>query len=619
MSMCNNTELILDKLNRGFININTSNKITSINKTALDMTGMLTDKTISHPSGKINIGDIVIIADNKLGEDDGGLQTEDLKKLNIYNEDILPGDCILAIGSYESEEKPIYKYFREHSLEPNILLEGIYLDIKIKVSINFDDHKMTIEVDNKEYIMDYQNSIGHMVIIDRNKKNIKFIQSSGYTIRKETIKDLLDGMPYLEKPIKEEVIHNRILNMDYRHLFEEEEFIETINALFMGEIQEIKNETFELNKRMFLCNLIPYYIGAKEENKISGIYLILQSSEELRNVIFNRSEILNKIEKFYGRSLEESKKRTSFHSKFIGNSIVSKKIRYLSRKAADKNFPVLLTGESGTGKSMLAREIHMLSGNEKPLVEVRCNAISSNLFESELFGYVKGAFTGANREGKKGYFEEANGGTIFLDEIGEIPLDIQVKLLQALEDKVIYRVGSSKPIHIDVRIILATNKNLEKAVEEKTFRKDLYYRINVFPIEIPELKYREGDVVELSELFLKEVCKEYNIKTKKFSNEAMNEILAFEWPGNVRQLKNRIERAVVLCESNLIYPEHLGLYDSYKNLNLNQMLEIEELNIINRYIAKNHGDKVKTAYELGISKSTLYSKLKKSNTGLKKS
>jgi len=205
----------------------------------------------------------------------------------------------------------------------------------------------------------------------------------------------------------------------------------------------------------------------------------------------------------------------------------------ISFKSSNTKFNVIITGESGTGKSLIARLIHEKNNKHSPFVEVNCNAIAPTLFESELFGYVGGAFTGALSSGRSGFFENANGGTIFLDEIGDLPLEIQVKLLHVLQNKIIYRVGSSKPIPIDVRVIAATNKKLEEEVLNGTFRQDLYYRINVFPIHMPPLREHKSDLYTLINRILNKICTRYDIELKQFSGEALDKLIRYDWPGNV--------------------------------------------------------------------------------------
>lgn len=291
-------------------------------------------------------------------------------------------------------------------------------------------------------------------------------------------------------------------------------------------------------------------------------------------------------------------------------------IKRLAYKASQTNFNVIITGESGTGKSHLAREIHKMGKKDAPFVEVNCNAIAPSLFESELFGYVAGAFTGAAAGGKAGFFEEANGGTIFLDEIGEIPLSIQAKLLHVLQNKRIYRVGSSKPIDVDVRVITATNRNLEEEVHKGNFRQDLYYRINVFPICIPPLRQRKGDLYILINSVLDDICKRYHMKHMLLSEEALQKMLNYSWPGNVRELENVMERAVTICDSPLIYSEHILIEaETKRRMTLKEQLEREECRIITETLANKRYKRRETMEELGLSKSVFYEKLKKYQLG----
>ncbi len=221
------------------------------------------------------------------------------------------------------------------------------------------------------------------------------------------------------------------------------------------------------------------------------------------------------------------------------------------------NATVLIRGESGTGKELVANSIHYNSLRAKqPFVKVNCAALPSNLIESELFGHEKGAFTGAIKQ-KLGKFELAHKGTIFLDEAGSIDLDVQVKLLRILQEKEFERVGGHKTIKTDVRIIAATNKNLEQAVEKEVFRGDLYYRLNVFPIYMPPLRERKTDILLLADFFLEKYSKENSKKIKRFSTPAIDMLMSYHWPGNVRELENCIERSVLLCEEGVIHSYHL--------------------------------------------------------------
>ncbi|MEO0137736.1 MAG: sigma-54-dependent Fis family transcriptional regulator [candidate division WOR-3 bacterium] len=243
----------------------------------------------------------------------------------------------------------------------------------------------------------------------------------------------------------------------------------------------------------------------------------------------------------------------------IGRSEQFKNVLSLAEKVAPSNASVLILGENGTGKELIARYIHRLSPRrDKPFIAVSCAAIPSTLLESELFGYEKGAFTGAFTQ-HKGRFELANQGTIFLDEIGDMLPETQSKLLRVLQEKEFERLGGTKTIKVDVRVIAATNQNLEEKIKQKQFREDLFYRLNVFPIYIPPLRDRKDDILIIAEHYLSYYSKQMNKDIKKFSDEAIDRLLNYPWPGNVRELQNVIERAVVLTNSDTIKPDTLML------------------------------------------------------------
>jgi transcriptional regulator with GAF, ATPase, and Fis domain len=228
-------------------------------------------------------------------------------------------------------------------------------------------------------------------------------------------------------------------------------------------------------------------------------------------------------------------------------------------RAAGTDATVLLEGESGTGKELFARSLHALSPRaDGPFVAINCAAIPDTLLETELFGHEKGAFTGAANR-KPGRFEMAHRGTLFLDEIGDLPLALQAKILRALEEKQFERVGGTQSLHVDVRVVAATNRQLKQRVAERQFREDLYFRLSVFPIQIPPLRERPHDVVILARHFVDRFCRDMNKKPLTLSSAALDELHAYAWPGNVRELQNCIERAVILSEGDTIHPRHLNL------------------------------------------------------------
>lgn len=234
----------------------------------------------------------------------------------------------------------------------------------------------------------------------------------------------------------------------------------------------------------------------------------------------------------------------------------------MANRVAPLDTPVILFGETGVGKEVMARYIyHHSQRSQTSMIKVNCGAIPDQLIESELFGYEAGAFTGANKAGKMGLFELANNGTLFLDEVGELPKDMQVKLLRALQEQEIMRIGGQKPIKVDVRIIAATNRNLEQMVKDGTFREDLYYRLTVFPISIPPLRFRRKDITPLALSFLGKLNKKYNMK-KYFTNKSIQLLNEYNWPGNIRELRNIVERAVIVSIGNEIKPDDLHLFQS---------------------------------------------------------
>lgn len=307
----------------------------------------------------------------------------------------------------------------------------------------------------------------------------------------------------------------------------------------------------------------------------------------------------------------------------IGKSPRFLKALDLAKRVANSQATVLVTGESGTGKEVIARAIHnMSSRRKKPFVAINCSAIPENLLESELFGHAKGSFTGAS-EKKTGLFEEAEGGTLFLDEIGDMNVLLQAKLLRVIQDRKIRRVGENQPRPVDVRIISATHKDLTKEVEEGRFREDLYFRLKVIPIFIPPLRERKEDVLPLADFFLKKFAALEEINIEGFSKNAIEWLLQNKWKGNVRELENTIERAVVLCKGKNVEVEDLqeldydlGNTDGYDDFSVNLFKKDEKMTmdaLVKKYIQftleKNNGAKDKTAKELDIDRKTLYRKL----------
>jgi DNA-binding NtrC family response regulator len=310
---------------------------------------------------------------------------------------------------------------------------------------------------------------------------------------------------------------------------------------------------------------------------------------------------------------EQVKERTRFES-MIGQSRPMQEIFDLICDVAPMDSTVLITGETGTGKGLAAKAIHTNSSRRNgPFVTVNCGAIPEHLMETELFGHQKGAFTDA-KETKKGRLELAHGGTLFLDEIGEISMRMQIDLLRVLEDRVFYRVGGTQPIEADFRVIAATNRNLEAAITAGVFREDLYYRLNVISFEMPSLIQHKEDIPLLAEHFLYRFAQETNKPTDKISREAMDEMMLYDWPGNIRELENAIERAVVVGKERKIMPEDLPIFchEPTPARRASSLKEVEKAHI-QQVLTENQWNIARSAKILEIDRSTLYSKIKRYN------
>jgi transcriptional regulator with GAF, ATPase, and Fis domain len=283
------------------------------------------------------------------------------------------------------------------------------------------------------------------------------------------------------------------------------------------------------------------------------------------------------------------------------------------RKVAPTDISVLITGETGTGKELIAREVHRRSDRrDNPFVVVNCGAIPENLLESELFGHVRGAFTGAvaTRDGR---FQVAHGGTLFLDEIGEMSVALQVKLLRAIQEKIVTKVGDTRPEPVDIRVIAATHKNLEQEIAGGRFREDLYYRLNVVGIHLPPLRERGEDLMIIARYLLKRYTEEYSSKVKGFSPQCVMLMKRYAWPGNIRQLENRLKKAVIMAERVQLAPEDLELSDADLEpvMPLNQAKEEFQRRYINEVLARNNGNRTKTAHDLGVDPRTIFRHLER--------
>jgi len=432
---------------------------------------------------------------------------------------------------------------------------------------------------------------------------------------------LYDGILIIDK---EGIV--RYINPAYTRITKVEE--KNIIGRYLSEVRPgsrltnvVKNEKMELgaHRKMgeveYLVNMVPIY----EEGKVIGGISLLNELVD----IYKLTEKLN-LSKIIIQNLKEHVK-TLGNGKYSFDDIIavdekSVEIKDFAKRIALADSNVLITGESGTGKELYASAIHNLSPRKDfPFIPVNCASFEKNLIESELFGYEEGAFTGAKKNGKTGLFQLAQGGTLFLDEIGELEYGLQGKLLRVLQEKSVRKIGGSKEIPIDVRLICATNKNLEKMIQDNTFRRDLYYRIAIMPLSILPLREKKNDIKSIAEKFLLDLSIKYK-KEVKLNENALKVLKEYDWPGNIRELKNIIEFTFNMVEGNEIKAEHLPIAIK-KNLKendnispLSEVVKEAEKSYLKKVI-EIYGDSVegkkKAAKALEISLATLYNKLEK--------
>lgn len=374
-------------------------------------------------------------------------------------------------------------------------------------------------------------------------------------------------------------------------------------------------ELQKINNNYMIASRSPIF----KEGKVTGaVGKILFKNVNQFTSLSKRIQSLEKELQMYKGVFREGNKATYTFDHLIGNSQVFEKVKVQARKMANSDSNVLILGPSGTGKELFAHAIHNESRRAMGVfVKVNCAAIPTELLESELFGYEEGSFTGAKKGGKIGRFEAANGGTIFLDEIGELPLHMQVKLLRVLQEKEVERIGATGTIPVDVRVIAATNRNLEEMVATREFRLDLFYRLKVMEIKVPSLKKRIDDIEILVHYFLEKYQSMMKKSVLGISDHALSILQGYSWPGNIRELENTIERALNMVEKEVVIePKHLpeDMMGNHKQISVRPLAEVldeAERNAIMECLRQVNGNKTETAKKLGISRTALYEKLNK--------
>ncbi len=379
----------------------------------------------------------------------------------------------------------------------------------------------------------------------------------------------------------------------------------------IGDIQNIKGK-----------EIVVMRLPIEKDGKITGALgkIMFKDITQMTTLANKISKLSSEVE--YYKNVMKKYQGTSFTvNNIIGRSAIMSEVKQMAMKVAHSNSTILIRGESGTGKELFANAIYYESSRSRePFIKVNCAAIPENLLESELFGYEEGAFTGAKKGGKIGKFELAHKGTIFLDEIGDMPLTMQVKLLRVLQEKEIERIGGRTPVSIDVRVLAATNRPLEELMEKKLFRTDLYYRLNVVELKIPPLRYRKEDIPELVNFLLRKLCNSMGFLVPRVHEDTMNYLIEYSWPGNIREMENVLEHCLNFVEGDLIQTVHLPNYIRHQPAGeivmpgqLREILEEAERTAIEKALRQCQGSKIKASEMLGISRASIYQKIDKYN------
>lgn len=574
----------------GFFAINNKDDAVLLNDEVLKYTKDDNREVRWYGKGNIENGDLVLY----FGKNAAGCIGENrLDTIPIHD-----GEWNIVLFRYENKDCfPLVKRLEFKNVKPSeqTLMDVIFSEEHICAELSEDE---TVRMSISEY--EYQRKLdelgeGLLMLVRRGR--VRYFSRPGATV--QNIREILKGETfkgYIEgKPIDKA-----------ENLFDSN-VLRAVKAL--ADMEENSIAFCSVNGRVAAVSKPSIDLSMAEG--ISAIYTIGDEKEYLE-VIKEKTQIYDYL--FHNDEIKIGNNELSCEARLRGSGKNIEEINRNLEKVCRKNVTIVLTGESGTGKTFLAKEIHKNSRRaDGPFVNVNCAAIAYNLIESELFGYEDGAFTGAKKGGKVGYFELAKGGTLFLDEISELPLLLQGKLLEVLQEGTFYRVGGVKKIRTDVRLIVATNRNLERMVKEGQFREDLYYRISVFPIKLPPLRERIEDMYSIIEDTLPGICQRLEIEPLMLTDGALQKMKQYNWPGNIRELENVLEKAAVVSEGSFICAEDVNLENSVAGnqiaRNLKEKLRGYEKELIQAAFEQFSGNRKLVAEYLGISKTNLFEKV----------
>ncbi len=555
-------QMVFEELTNAIVVINTAGIVTHINSRALELLGVKLENAIGKPM-------LTVYPESKLNETMVTQKIERNIRLNVHSR-----ACIASRVPLFEEGKVIGAI-------------SIFDDIT-----RIEQLSSRIEADRSEMSV-------LKTVLEIAYDGILVVDSNGYItmISNAYMKFLgIEGDEVIGKHVTEVIENTRM------------------HIVAQTGIPEV-NDFQEIHGDYMVATRIPYYVDGKLAGAIGKV--IFRNVSELQNINKKFSRVEKELKNLKSEISSLHRAKYSLSQIITSDDEINKLKNYVNKLAHSKS-SVLIQGESGTGKELFAHAIHLSSHRrEMPFIKVNCAAIPEHLLESELFGYEKGSFTGADKNGRIGKFELADQGTIFLDEIGDMPLQMQAKILRVLQEGEVERIGSNSPKQVDVRIIAATNRNLKAMVEEKTFREDLYYRLNVINLMIPPLRERKEDIILLSNHFINQLNQENHGNLKGLSEKTQMQLFSYDWKGNIRELKNVIERAYNIMEGEeFIQPWHLPAHINNGKLvstgePLKELVDAAEKKIILERLISFKGNKSRTATDLGISRMALHKKLEK--------
>lgn len=585
---------IMDSSSHAMFTMDCQGIVTHINQQAKERFGLFNHSRYSHSAGRIETGDLVILATSSMGADDGNLTAADLTAIGIREYRLRQGDMLAAVGVYgDTGVKPVYKFFHRGDtaeLRLDVTFQGV------PISAQITDHEIKVTAQNKSYSINYFACIGQLVVLDHSSKQAKFWEEKGYSARKEGIGSLLRGGTFVAKGPEQEI---HVVGYHFRDFFEGELFEEHLRQVLSGQSSGFSDVAYEINGFALMASILPIRDGVQ----VAGIIVKFRNIEDIRTTIMERNTAIAAAERQYRQSLEHSAPDDGEDAIIAphGNSAAIRAVRRRAYKLSQMDCNILITGEPGTGKSRLAQSIGRVQPRKGPFIMADCSAVDPAALDGILFG---------REDGTPGLFQEADGGTLFLDEVGTLPSSIQAKLLYTIQRREVIAAGATKPIPVDVRLLAVADRGLRDEVEAGRFRQDLYYRLSAFSLELPPLRERREDIYLVANELMEQICQRYHAPEKCLSGEAFSKLINYDWPGNLRELENVLEGAVALSDSDIIYPEHIRLETAPTTLTLRQHMKREERRYIQQVLAQCGGDRQQAMKLLDMSRSVFYDRLK---------